>query len=93
MVAKLRLGILLAQYGKQQKWLVAKTKIRSNTISNYWHNKAKTINLEHIQLILDAFNEISDEELTPNDLIEYVPDTLPAKKSKNPEKMEVNITD
>ena len=71
MKIKIKVSDLLGKYKKSRAWLSEITGIRPNTISMYYSEDIKRINVEDIEKIFNAFYEL-DNTLITTDLIKFI---------------------
>jgi len=74
---KMKLHIKLAERRLTQKELSKTLNIRLGTVSAYCNDTFKVISKEHLDKMCNFFN------CTPNDLIQYIPDTTNNSSDSN----------
>lgn len=63
---RLNLRVLMAQKRLEQKDVIEGTGINKSTISRYYNDNVKKIDMNHIEILCDYF------KCTPNDLFEII---------------------
>ncbi|MFL0194440.1 helix-turn-helix domain-containing protein [Clostridium sp. WILCCON 0269] len=70
-MVKIYISNLLGKYKKNQAWLASETGIRPATISSFYYEKAKRIELSQLEALYKAFKQL-DRNLKFSDIIDYV---------------------
>lgn len=75
---KIYISDLLGKYKKNQAWLAQETGIRPASISNFYYEKVKRIELDQLEAIYKAFKQL-DKNIKFTDIINIVDNEEKAK--------------
>lgn len=82
---KFNITELRNQNNMTMKQLQELSGIRLNTLTNYSHSRAVSINIKHLDKLCEIFN------CDPNDIMTYVPDKEPANLDSKQQKCRMNF--
>jgi putative transcriptional regulator len=68
---KIYISDLLGKYKKNQAWLALETGIRPATISSFYYEKVKRIEIDQLDAIVKAFKQL-DKNIKFIDIIDYI---------------------
>ncbi|MBK0009719.1 helix-turn-helix transcriptional regulator [Bacillus sp. S35] len=80
---RFKLSNVLEVHDITRNALAREAKVRPNAVYEMCDNQTKRVDLQTLDKLIVTLNELTEKEINLNDILEYIPNSKNAEKTKN----------